>query len=86
MLQQALVDRIKAIQKEDLGIVKLVEEIEKWGKPEFSISKDEILRFRGRLCVLNSNDIKRVILEKAHCSLYSLPSEYQNLSRYESFL
>ncbi|XP_042944764.1 uncharacterized protein LOC122278648 [Carya illinoinensis] len=50
MVQATLIDRIKAAQKEDLVLVRLVEEVGKGNKSEFSISEDGILRFGSRVC------------------------------------
>ncbi|RVW37560.1 hypothetical protein CK203_073903 [Vitis vinifera] len=37
-------------------------------KPDFVLSDDGILRFRTRLCVPNDGDLRRELLEEAHCS------------------
>ena len=64
IVQPTLIDRIKAAQKVDLGLVKLVEEVENGGdKSDFSVSEDGVLRFRGRLCMPANEELKRVILE-----------------------
>ena len=67
-VQPDLVGRIKALQKNDLNLVQLMEEDKKGGKLDFILSDDEILRFRTRLCVPNDGDLKRELLEKAHHS------------------
>ncbi|KAF5481188.1 hypothetical protein F2P56_001858 [Juglans regia] len=69
IVQPALIDEIKHAQKKDSGLVRLVEEVEKVNKSELSFSEDGILRFKSRLCMLNNEEIKRIILEEAHCSL-----------------
>ena len=65
-VQPGLVGRIKALQKNDLQLVQLMPE--KGCKPEFVLSDDGILRFGTRLCVLNDRDLRRELLEEAHCS------------------
>ena len=45
-----------------------MEEVKKGSKPNFVLSYDGILRFRARLCVPNDGDLKRELLEEAHCS------------------
>ena len=67
-VQPDLVGRIKALQKNDLNLVQLMEEVKKGSKPDFVLSDDGILRFRARLCVPNDGDLKRKLLEEAHCS------------------
>ena len=67
-VQPDLVGRIKALQKNDLNLVQLMEEVKKDSKSDFVLSDDGILRFRARLCVPNNGDLKRKLLEEAHCS------------------
>ncbi|RVW93842.1 Retrovirus-related Pol polyprotein from transposon 17.6 [Vitis vinifera] len=67
-VQPDLVGRIKALQKNDLNLVQLMEEVKKGSKPDFVLSDDGILRFRTRLCVPNDGDLRRELLEEAHCS------------------
>ena len=45
-----------------------MEEVKKSSKPDFVLSDDGILRFRTRLCVPNDGDLRRKLLEEAHCS------------------
>ncbi|KAL6323506.1 hypothetical protein AAG906_039083 [Vitis piasezkii] len=67
-VQPDLVGRIKALQKNDLNLVQLMEEVKKGSKPDFVLSDDGILRFRTKLCVPNDGDLRRELLKKAHCS------------------
>ena len=67
-VQPNLVGRIKALQKNDLQLVQLMEEVQKGCKPGFVLSDDEILRFGTRLCVPNDGDLRKELLEEAHCS------------------
>ncbi|KAL6351222.1 hypothetical protein AAG906_031808 [Vitis piasezkii] len=55
-VQPDLVGRIKALQKNDLNL------------PDFVLLDDGILRFMTRLCVPNDGDLRRELLEEAHCS------------------
>ena len=48
-VQPDLVGRIKALQKNDLNLVQLMEEVKKGSKPDFVLSDDGILRFMTRL-------------------------------------
>ena len=45
-----------------------MEEVKKGSKPAFVLSDDGILRFRTRLHVPNDGDLRRKLLEEAHCS------------------
>ena len=67
-VQPDLVGRIKALQKNDLNLVQLMEDVKKGSKPDFVLSDDGVLRFRTRLCVPNDGDLRREILEEAHYS------------------
>ena len=67
-VQPDLVGRIKALQKNDLNLVQVIEEVKNGSKPDFVLSDDGILRFRARLCVPNDGDLRRELLEEAHCS------------------
>ena len=66
-VQLDLVRRIKALQKNDLNLVQCIEEVKNGSKPDFVLSDDGILRFRTRLCVPNDGDLRRELLEEAHC-------------------
>ena len=67
-VQPDLVGRIKALQKNDLNLVQLMEDVKKGSKPDFVLSDDGVLRFRTKLCVPNDGDLRRELLEEAHCS------------------
>ncbi|RVW15017.1 Transposon Tf2-12 polyprotein [Vitis vinifera] len=67
-VQLDLVGRIKALQNNDLNLVQLMKEVKSGSKLDFVLSNDGILRFRTRLCVPNDGDLKRKLLEEAHCS------------------
>ncbi|XP_057981316.1 uncharacterized protein LOC131166761 [Malania oleifera] len=66
------VERIKAAQKEEAELVKVMEGVQDGLKPDFNISNDGILRFHTKICVPNDAEIKRVILKKAHRLLYTV--------------
>ena len=48
--------------------MQLIEKVKRCSKPDFALSDDEVLRFGTRLCVLNDGDLRRELLEEAHCS------------------
>ena len=38
----------------------------------FRITQDGMLVMKGRVCVPNVNDLRKVILEEAHCLVYAM--------------
>ncbi|RVW15458.1 Retrovirus-related Pol polyprotein from transposon 17.6 [Vitis vinifera] len=50
----------------------LMEEVKRGSKPDFVLSDDGILRFGTRLCVLNDGDLRKELLEEAHCSKFAI--------------
>ena len=67
-VQPELVGRIKTLQKNDMQLVQLMEEVKRGSKPDFTVLDDGILRFGNRLCVPNDGNLRRELLEEAHCS------------------
>ncbi|WVZ24644.1 hypothetical protein V8G54_003188 [Vigna mungo] len=73
-LSSNIIDRIRERQAFD-------EELQKISKPhgvpphkDFSDGTDGLLRYRGRTCVPNDEDLKRIVLEEAHQSRLSIHS------------
>ncbi|RVX02879.1 Retrovirus-related Pol polyprotein from transposon 17.6 [Vitis vinifera] len=71
-VQPDLVGRIKNLQKNDSQLVQVMEEVKRGSKPDFVLSDNEILRFGTRLCVPNDEDLRRELLEEAHCSKFAI--------------
>ncbi|RVW59896.1 Transposon Ty3-G Gag-Pol polyprotein [Vitis vinifera] len=71
-VQLDLVGRIKTLQKNDSQLVQVMEEVKRGSKPDFVLSDDEILRFGTRLCVPNDEDLRKELLEEAHCSKFAI--------------
>ncbi|CAL8089807.1 unnamed protein product [Prunus armeniaca] len=67
-----LVERVIAAQLEDptLCIIRL--EVENGMLTDYAVSEDEALVTRTHLCVQKNEDLKRQIMEEAHCSAYSM--------------
>ena len=40
----------------------------------FSITQDGVLTMKGRVCVLDVEDVRRFIMEEAYCSAYAMHS------------
>ena len=75
--------RIKELQPTDPDIQKIVAMNADERKAEFQVIADGVLKFRGRLCVPNDEELKERILSEAHRSNYSIhpgsTKMYQNL-------
>ena len=67
-VQPDLVGRIKTLQKNDMQLVQLLEKVMRGSKLDFALLDDGILRFGNRLCVPNDGNLRREMLEEAHCS------------------
>ena len=60
--------KIKALQSTDQEIQKVVEMDATTREPDFQVSDDGILKFRGRWCVPDDTELKEEILREAHRS------------------
>jgi hypothetical protein len=67
-----LLKQIRTSQLLDNELTKIRKEVENGTQSNFHISTDGILKFRDRICIPNDAEQKRVILSKAHQSLYTL--------------
>ena len=67
-VQLDFVGRIKTLQKNDMQLVQLMEEVKRGSKLDFALLDDGILIFGNRLCVPNDGNLRRELLEEAHCS------------------
>ena len=38
----------------------------------FSITQDGVLSMKSRVCVLDVEDLRKLIIEEAHCSTYAI--------------
>ena len=85
LIQSNLLEKVREAQKHD----RLIQEVRKRigdGKPrEFSIDENDVVCFRGRLCVPQKSDVKMDILREAHRTPYTVhPGEtkmYRNLKQ-----
>ena len=73
VVRPMLVDQIKGKQMKDEELVKEVHKImnDKIGE-NFSITQDGVLIMKGRVCVPDVEDLKKLIMEEAHCSTYAM--------------
>ncbi|BFG34988.1 hypothetical protein CerSpe_212620 [Prunus speciosa] len=76
IVQPSLISKVIQEQAQDVGLrakmVELTIEPTFIGPSEWTIGNDGGLRYRGKLCVLEYENLKRDILEEAHCSKYTV--------------
>ncbi|WMV32782.1 hypothetical protein MTR67_026167 [Solanum verrucosum] len=70
--ESSFVMEVKGKQVFDPLLVELKEAVLKNSIEAFSLGGDGVLRYQGRLCVLNVEDLRGQILEEAHNSRYSI--------------
>ncbi|KAM6569760.1 hypothetical protein CsatB_017745 [Cannabis sativa] len=71
-LQSDLLERIKTAQRSDPKLQEFKERLEAGSTKDFSISLDELLRYKDRVCAVADKGIRQEILEKSHTTPYSL--------------
>ena len=73
VVRPSLVDQIRVNQMQDEKLVKEVQKIINGEVNEnFSITEDVMLTLRGRACVPNVGDLRKMIMEEVHCSAYAM--------------
>ena len=73
VLRPTLVDQIKGKQMQDEKLVKEVHKIMNYEIGEnFSITQDGALTMKGRVCVPNVEDLRKLIMEEVYCLAYAL--------------
>src|SRR5262249_37498949 len=71
-IQPTLVERIKAAQVGDSSIFEIKKRMENGRALEFHMDEDDVLRYRGKICVPGQEDLKKELLREAHYSSYSI--------------
>ena len=71
-LRPILVDRILEAQLEDLYLISMRKKVKEEEQSDFSIRDDGALVIGSRLCVPATEELKRQILEDAHCYAYAM--------------
>ncbi|XP_052735534.1 uncharacterized protein LOC128197518 [Vigna angularis] len=64
--------RIKMKQREDEDLIKIFSTLGSDRAKEFNTGTDGFLRYKGRTCIPNDGELKRIILEEGHHSLLSI--------------
>src|SRR5262249_21689108 len=71
-IQPNFVDRIKTAQSDAQSILDIKKRLDAGRAPEFYVDDEDVLRYKGRLCVPMQGDLKRELLREAHYSNYSI--------------
>ena len=78
-----MLNRVLEAQKRDEKISAIVSQIGNDKETEFTVKENGVLYYKDRVCVLDDNDLRKAILEKAHNGYFSIhPSStkmYQDL-------
>ena len=73
VVRSSLIEQIRGNQMQDEKLVKEVQKIMNGEVSEdFSITQGGMLTLRGRACVLDVNNLRKMIMKEAHCSSYAM--------------
>ena len=67
-----LQERIRDLQTRDLLIVEIIDKVKQSKCSEFAIQPDGTLMTGNRLCVPDVENLRREIMEEAHCAAYAM--------------
>lgn len=56
------------MQDQDMQLLKLKKDVQKGLRTDFAVRDDGVLVMGNRLCVLDIKELKKEIIEEAHCS------------------
>ena len=65
-------DRVKAAQRRDPQLQKILFEVQKRQSRDFVIDNEGTLRLGTRLCVPDVDELRKEIMEEAHVSAYNI--------------
>jgi len=84
-LTSNILEEIKVVQKEDLGLVDHVVLVKQGKGVDFRLDQNGVLMFRDRVCVSDVSELKKGILDEGHRSSLSIhpvaTKMYQDLKR-----
>ena len=63
-----MIDKVHHMQDQDLQLLKLKEDVQKDLRTDFAVRDDRVLVMGNRLYVLDIKELKKEIIEEAHCS------------------
>ena len=76
VVRPSLVEQIRGNQMQDEKLVKEVQKIMNGEVSEnFSITQEGMLTMRGRVCVPDVDDLRKMIMEEAYCFAYAIHRE-----------
>ena len=65
-------NRVIEAQKKDEKIAAIVSQIGNGKETELTVNENGILYYKGRVCVPDDNDLRKVILEEAHSGSFAI--------------
>ena len=71
-VQSVYLDRVKAAQRRDPQLQKIMYEVQQGQSRDFVVDREGTLRLGTRLCVPNVDELRKEIMEEAHFSAYSI--------------
>ncbi|XP_019228874.1 PREDICTED: uncharacterized protein LOC109209964 [Nicotiana attenuata] len=71
-IESSFVTKVKARQFDNLALVKIMESISHQKKHLFELPEDEVLKYKGRLCVSDVSGLRGQIMIEIHQSKYSI--------------
>ena len=77
--QPAIIEEIKEKQPQNEFLKKIMDEIDSKPRPGVVLENNG-LKFQGRLCVPDYDDLRKRILTEAHNSKFAMHTKYENVS------
>ena len=71
-VRSVYLDRVKAAQRRDPQLQKIMYEVQQGQSRDFVVDREGTLRLGTRLCVPDVDELRREIMEEAHFSAYSI--------------
>ena len=72
MARLNLLNQVQEAQKSDEKISSIISQNCMGNETRFSVNEDVFLYYRDQVCVPNDNELKKSILEEAHCGSFSI--------------
>ncbi|XP_073101413.1 uncharacterized protein [Elaeis guineensis] len=76
-----LVEEVHKAQAQDPQLVKIIDAIQNGSQTDFIVRKDGTLTYENHICIPKEGDLRRQIMEEAHCSTYAMHSESTKMYR-----
>ena len=71
-VRPTLIDKVHQMQAQDPQLMKLKEDVQKSLRTDFIVRDDGVLVMGNRLCVPDIKNLKKMIMEEAHCLAYAM--------------